>query len=199
MELYSYISKLKSSSPAPGGGSASAITSMFSASLNSMAALLSKGKKKLEDHFIDFERIVVESNQIIDELKILMEEDENSFTAIMDAFHIDKNDDSRHLKINSAIRKSLGISWKIADLSRKNMENALYLCKYGNKNLITDNISSAYMAYSTVHTSINNIKINLKFFTDMEIKAQENKKIPDFMESAELLMSNVKSMEENLI
>ena len=106
MDLDEYISKLKSSSATPGGGSASAISSMFAASLNSMASLLSIGKKKLAPYEDHFKRILGESDSIIGELKVLSGEDEKAFQGIMDALHMEKSDSRRVNAINMAIKKS---------------------------------------------------------------------------------------------
>jgi formiminotetrahydrofolate cyclodeaminase len=199
MDLDDYILKLKSSSATPGGGSASAISSMFAASLNSMAALLSSGKKKLEAYEDYFKLISDESGNIIKELKNLSMEDERAFQGIMNALHIDKNDSGRENAINTAIKKSIIISWKIAGISLHNMENSLFLSDHGNRNLITDDISAAYMAYTAIHTSINNIKINLKFQKDIEYKKEEILKLKFFMETAEDTMEKIRSIENSII
>ncbi|MEM0138994.1 MAG: cyclodeaminase/cyclohydrolase family protein [Ferroplasma sp.] len=198
MELYEYISELKSSRPTPGGGSASAITAMFSASLNSMASLLSLGKKKLENYKNDFKKIADDSTKYIEDLKVLMKSDEECFSGIMAAFHMDKSDISRPSAINNAIESSISVSWDIANISYKNLANALFLCKYGNKNLITDSISSGYMAYATLHTSVNNIKINLKFYTNTDAKLHEMEKLSIFLNQVEEIMKNIRAIEDNI-
>ena len=108
MDLDEYISRLKSSSATPGGGSASAISSIFAASLNSMAALLSTGKPKLSAYENDFKQISEESDNIIEKLKALSNEDEKSFQGIMDALHMDKADKNRRTAIDMAIQNSIG-------------------------------------------------------------------------------------------
>ncbi|WP_337859872.1 cyclodeaminase/cyclohydrolase family protein [Ferroplasma sp.] len=199
MDLDNYISKLKSSSATPGGGSASAISSMFAASLNSMAALLSTGKKKLLAHDNYFKTIADESGSIIGELKNLSLEDEKTFQGIMDALHIDRNELDRADAINTAIKNSVRVSWKIAGISLHNMENSLFLCNNGNANLITDDISAAYMAYTAIHTSVNNIKINLKFQKDKNYKEAELLKLKFFMENVESIIESIRLKENSII
>ncbi|WP_061950875.1 cyclodeaminase/cyclohydrolase family protein [Acidiplasma cupricumulans] len=106
MEIDEYINNLKSDSAAPGGGSASALTSIFSASLNSMASLLSLKKEKLRENYGKYNNIVLQSNKIIDDLKSLMNEDEKNFMDIMDALRISRNDKNRPNKINYAVKKA---------------------------------------------------------------------------------------------
>ena len=199
MDLDEYISRLKSSSATPGGGSASAISSIFAASLNSMASLLSTGKPKLSAYENDFKRISEESDNIIEKLKALSNEDEKSFQGIMDALHMDKADKNRRNAIDLAIQNSVGVSWGIAKISIHNMENALFLCEHGNRNLITDSITAAYMAYATVHTSLNNIKINLKFQKSVDFKAEELLKLKFFMQTVESVMEKVTKIESSVI
>ncbi len=198
MEINDYINKLKSSDPAPGGGSASAITSMFSASLNSMASLLSVDKKKLIKYKDYYNNIINISNENINKLRILMKDDEKYFLDIMDAFKIDKKNENRNEKINNAIKKSIITSWKIAYISFINIENAYFLAIKGNKNLITDSISSIYMSYASFKTSINNIKINLKFYSKDEFKTNEKLKIKFFNEVIDEYIYKIKIIEKNL-
>jgi formiminotetrahydrofolate cyclodeaminase len=198
MDLDEYISKLKSESATPGGGSASAITSMFSASLNSMAALLSMGKKKLEAYNKDFENISSNAGETIEKLKRLSQEDEDSFRGIMDALHMDRKNPERRPALDIAIKKSVYVSWRIAGISMYNLNNSFFLCKYGNKNLITDSISAGYMSYTSIHTSVNNIKINLKLLKDVEYRYGEQVKLKLFMETVEETMTAIKTMENEL-
>ncbi len=199
MDLDEYISKLKSSSATPGGGSASAISSMFAASLNSMASLLSIGKKKLAPYEDHFKRISGESDSIIGELKILSGEDEKAFQGIMDALHMEKSDSRRVNAMNMAIKKSVQVSWKTAGISLHNMENAVFLGEYGNMNLVTDDLSAAYMAYTAVHTSVNNIKINLKFQKEEDYREEELLKLRFFMETVECTMDRARKIENSII
>ncbi len=198
MDINEYIDKLKSSSPTPGGGSASAITSMFSASLNSMASLLSVDKKGLVKYRDDYNSIIMISNENIDKLKLLMTEDENHFMAIMNAFKTDKNDPDRSEKINTAIKDSIITSWKIANISFINIKNAYFLSVRGNKNLISDNISSVYMSYASFNTSISNIRVNLKFYSGDEFKNNEKLKIKLFDEMVNDYIYKIKKIEKNL-
>lgn len=198
MDLDEYISKLKNESATPGGGSAAAITSMFSASLNSMASLLSIGKKKLEMHRKNFENISGDSEEIIEKLRKLSNDDEDSFQGIMDALHIDKSDPKRRNALDTAIKKSISVSWKIAGISMENLNNALFLCVHGNKNLITDSISAAYMSYTAIHTSVNNIKINLKLQKDEDYRYEEMVKLNLFMETVEDSMNSIREIERGL-
>ncbi len=198
MDINEYIDKLKSSSPAPGGGSASAITSMFSASLNSMASLLSIDKKKLIKYNDNYKNIVTESNENINKLKLLMLDDEKYFLSIMDAFKTDKNDINRKEKINIAIKNSITTSWKIAHISFINIKNAYFLATRGNKNLISDALSSVYMSYASFNTSIDNIKVNLKFYNGDGFRNDEKIKIKLFNEMIEDYINKIKKIENNL-
>ena len=198
MDLDEYISKLKSESATPGGGSASAISSMFSASLNSMASLLSIGKKKLEAYNHDFEDISRNAVEIIKKLRKLSSDDESSFLEIMDALHMDRENPERKDMLNKAIKKSVYISWRIAGISMDNLNNSLFLCRYGNRNLITDSISAGYMSYTAIHTSINNIRVNLKILRDVEYMYGELIKIKLFMEAVEETIRVIKEMGDAL-
>ncbi|KJE49257.1 MULTISPECIES: cyclodeaminase/cyclohydrolase family protein [Acidiplasma] len=198
MEIDEYINNLKSDSAAPGGGSASALTSIFSASLNSMASLLSLKKEKLRENYGKYNNIVLQSNKIIDDLKSLMNEDEKNFMDIMDALRISRNDKNRPNKINYAVKKSIITSWKIAIRSLINLENAVYLLYNGNKNLVTDDITSAYMAYSSINASLGNIAINLGIYKGSEYIFTEKLKIKLFYEESLRIFGMAESYEKDI-
>ena len=157
-----------------------------------------QGKKKLEAHNKDFENISRNAGETIENLKALSQEDEDSFQRIMDALHMDRENPERRNALDIAIKKSVYVSWRIAGISLNNLNDSLFLCKYGNKNLITDSISAGYMSYTSIHTSINNIKINLKFQKDDEYRYGEQVKLKLFMETVEETMTAIKSLEEQL-
>lgn len=64
LSLSDFTSELASSSPAPGGGSASALAGALSASLSSMVANLTIGKKGYEKHFDEMSEIAGQAQQL---------------------------------------------------------------------------------------------------------------------------------------
>lgn len=78
------------------------------------------------------------------------------------------------------------------------MENAVYLLNNGNKNLVTDDIASAYMAYSSINTSLGNIAINLKLYHGNDFVFAEKLKLKLFYEEAKRIFQIVEAYETKM-
>lgn len=93
MKFEEYIDKLASSSPTPGGGSASAVSGMIGISLVEMAIALTKDKKKYKE----YEALYSEATKVLQENKNILkwgiEEDAKAFDEVMKLYR--KPDDSK--------------------------------------------------------------------------------------------------------
>ncbi|AAT43828.1 cyclodeaminase/cyclohydrolase family protein [Picrophilus oshimae] len=166
MDFEDYISSLKSDSPAPGGGSAAALVAIESSALNIMVSRFSM-KKRFKGIEPEIKRIIERSELYINDLYNLRIEDEKTFLNIM-------NDIKMGVRNSENIIKNLRVSWHLIYISMKNMENSIFLAKYGNKNLISDALSSFYFSFAAAKTSFYNIKENIKA---MDNSFEENLKL----------------------
>ena len=73
MTLCNFFDVLSSDSPAPGGGSVSALAGALGASLSAMVANLTFGKKKWEPLFKQMSKLADDSQKLKDELIQLIE------------------------------------------------------------------------------------------------------------------------------
>ncbi len=158
MNFEDYINDLKSDTPVPGGGSASALVAVESAALNIMVSRFSM-KKRFKNIENNIKKIIDDSESYIKDLYSLREQDEKTFLNIM-------NDIKMKTRNNDNIIKNLRVSWKIIYISIKNMENSIFLAEHGNKNLISDAISAFYFSFGSAKTSFYNILENIKLLDD---------------------------------
>ncbi|MGL5099966.1 MAG: cyclodeaminase/cyclohydrolase family protein [Fusobacteriaceae bacterium] len=97
LTINEFLSEVDSPSPAPGGGSVSALASALGVSLIRMVGHLSFGKKKFEglDEGIkmEFKRRFDELQGIEEELKNLIDKDTESFKLFMAAMKMPKETD----------------------------------------------------------------------------------------------------------
>ncbi|MEM0160112.1 MAG: cyclodeaminase/cyclohydrolase family protein, partial [Thermoplasmata archaeon] len=83
-----FLADLSSSSPAPGGGAASALVASIAASLTAMVANLTIGKKKYLAVEPEMKKIVTEAITLRDFLTQLMDRDVEEFNMIMAAYKL---------------------------------------------------------------------------------------------------------------
>ncbi|GAA0124105.1 cyclodeaminase/cyclohydrolase family protein [Clostridium sp. ATCC 25772] len=171
-----FMSELASNSPAPGGGSVSAVAASLSASLVSMVCNLTIGKKSYEA-LSEEEKLQVDNSLKVcdvvkDEFLDLMNEDTEVFLELMKAFKMPKESDeekkARSAKIQLGYKGSLEVPLKTAKKTFSLYDYILAVAKYGNKNAVSDAGVAALMAQSGLESAILNVKINVTSIKDEE-------------------------------
>ena len=92
MKIDDFVDEVSTNSPAPGGGSVSALSGALSSALISMVSNLSFGKRDYLENNISFEQIGVKSQSIKDEFISLIDGDTDAFKKIMTAFRLPKTE-----------------------------------------------------------------------------------------------------------
>ncbi|RDY23384.1 formimidoyltetrahydrofolate cyclodeaminase [Romboutsia maritimum] len=176
MTVSEFGDEVDSNSPAPGGGSVSALSSNIGIGLARMMAHLSFGKKSYEklDESIRVE-FVEKFNKLGDlrqVLKELVDKDTESFNEFMKALKMPKDTpkqiEVRKGAIEDATIFSIEVPFKTAQLSLKALELVDYLIEHGNQNAITDIGVGTLMIYTGLEGAILNVKVNL-----MSLKNEE--------------------------
>ena len=171
-----FIDEVDSASPAPGGGSVSALAGSLGVSLSRMVGHLTVNKKKFKglDEAIqsEFMERFNELSSIKDELNILVDRDTEAFNYVMAAFKLPKETDeekaARKKAIEEATYKAIDVPMVIAELSYRGLELIEYFGEYGNKNAITDLGVSSLLLATALEGAILNVKINLPGISDEE-------------------------------
>ncbi|MGL5314634.1 MAG: cyclodeaminase/cyclohydrolase family protein [Peptostreptococcaceae bacterium] len=200
MSIIDFSDEVDSNSPAPGGGSVSALASNIGVGLARMMAHLSFGKKKYEalDENIRVE-FVNRFNKLGDlrqELVELVDRDTESFNEVMKAMKMPKSTDEeikiRKSAIQDATLFSIDVPFKTAKLSLDALKILEYLVQYGNQNAITDIGVGTLMLYSGLEGAILNVKVNLMGLDDIDIKEGYSTK-------CSAILSEAKEIKDKLI
>lgn len=192
--LDNFMERLASSSPAPGGGAASGMVAIVGASLTSMVAGLTIGKKGYEEHQPLMEKIQKRSNEIQRELRELMQKDEEAFNQIVKAWKMPKaTEDEKRARQDSLIeaaKEAISVPWKIASAAQEILRISAQLVDYGNKNAITDAGCSLEFSMAAMKGALQNIKINLKSLKDENLIESERMKMKFFLEDSEQIFNS---------
>ncbi len=104
LSLPEFMQRLGSKEPVPGGGGAAAVMGAIAASLGTMAANLTAGKKKYLAYEEDYCRIVDETEMLRIRFLTLIDEDAEGFEPLAAAYSIDKNaPDFKETLLNASI------------------------------------------------------------------------------------------------
>ncbi len=181
MTICEFSDEVDSKSPAPGGGSVSALAANIGVGLSRMMAHLSFGKQKYES--LD-KSIRVES-----------------FNEFMKAIKLPKNTKEQINYRNNAIQDatlfSIDIPFKTAKKSLKALNIIDYILEYGNQNTITDLGVGVLMLYTGVEGAVLNVKGNLKLLENQELKEYYNKECQSILNQAILIKDSILSTIHN--
>jgi len=178
-----FVDVLSSNSPAPGGGSVSALAGSLAAALSAMVGNLTVGKKGFESLKSEMNALAIDGQQLKDKLIKYIDDDTNSFNSVIDAMRMPKktNDEIniRHLAIQEATKIATYSPLSILEACADVMPLAKLAVNKGNPNSISDAGVAAEMAHAGAQGGAMNVLINLTdiedeaFCNEMKIKVEE--------------------------
>jgi formiminotetrahydrofolate cyclodeaminase len=178
-KLEEFLDELASSSPAPGGGSVSALLGALSSALTSMVCRLTENKKGYEQFDAEIKKVLEESESLRKRTTKLIDKDTKVFNEVMAVFKIPKNDLARQRKIQDAMKKATEIPLKIIQECYKALELARVVAEKGNVNSVSDAGVASLTANAGVLGASLNAMINLKFIKDNEFVEKTTQEVTD--------------------
>ncbi|MCK9399720.1 MAG: glutamate formimidoyltransferase [Bacteroidales bacterium] len=189
MTVEGFADETASESPAPGGGSVSALVGALGASLGTMVANLSSHKAGWDDRWDEFSAWAEKGQKIKEELLFLVDEDTRAFNRIMDAFGLPKGTDeekkARKVAILEASKYAIKIPFRVMEKSLESMEVMEAMAKTGMKASASDVGVGALCARTAVMGAFLNVKINAAGLEDKEFAAEYVRKGKEIVEKAQ--------------
>jgi glutamate formiminotransferase/formiminotetrahydrofolate cyclodeaminase len=179
LSLRAFADELSTDSPAPGGGSVSALCGALSAALSSMVANLTVGKKGYEKTQKELKALAVRAQKLKDELLRAVELDSAAFAKVMDAFKLPKGTEEqkaeREKTVEAATKEATLIPFQVLESSIALMKMAKKVALKGNKNSLSDAGVAGLAAQSAGEGAYYNVRINLPGIQDAEFKSRIKK------------------------
>jgi glutamate formiminotransferase/formiminotetrahydrofolate cyclodeaminase len=203
LKLKDFISELSSSSPAPGGGSVSALGGSLGASLLEMVARLTVGKEKYKDSWEEMENVISAIVPLRKRLLELVDEDTDAFNDVMKAFRMPKVTDeeksARSAAIQEGYKKAIETPIETAEACLKVLELSIPVSIKGNPNSITDAAVGAQMASTGLEGALFNVRINLGSIKNEDFVRATQGKIEEYRQKKiELLEKVLENVEGKL-
>lgn len=195
LNVTDFINEVDSKSPAPGGGSVSALSGSIGASLLRMVGHLTTGKKKFKALDKEDQEVFLNAfDQLIlvkENLTFLIDEDTNAFNLIMAAFKLPKVTEeeikTRKEAIVEATRRAIEIPLNVANECIVGLTYLEDIKKHGNKNCLSDIGVAAMMLKTGAIGALMNVKINIPGLSDVEEKTDFMNQVNEKYEQVELL------------
>lgn len=180
MNIYDFVDELASDSPAPGGGSVSALNAALSSGLSAMVGNLTYSKKDYKDVREKMIEISEKGQKLKDFFIDAIDKDTDAFNEIMDAFSLPKKTDeerqARNKAIEDATKKATLVPFSVLENILKAAELSLEVSKFGNKNSLSDSGVAGLTAYAGALGALYNVLINLQSIEDQGFKKDLTKK-----------------------
>lgn len=165
MNLKDFQSALASSSPTPGGGTASAIALGQAASLAVMVCDLTLGSERWKDGWEIAERIQMVAIPLLHQSGVLANEDSDAFDEVMACFKLPKSNEdeiqSRRTAIRKATLKAATVPYETACLATDLLVLLPELAEKGNANAVSDVGVAGLLASAASKGAVFNVEINL--------------------------------------
>jgi len=170
MSLRDFQSALASSSPTPGGGTASAIALGQAAALTCMVADLTIGKDKWEEGWSCAKKAQSVAVKIFTQSGKLAKEDSDSFDQVMNCFKMPKSNEEeiqlRRDAIRNATLYAAQVPYETAKLAFELLEVLPELAQKGNGNAVSDIGVASLLASAAVKGALFNVDINIGSLPD---------------------------------
>lgn len=203
LSVKDFVAETASDSPAPGGGSVSALAAAQAAALLGMVANLTVKSKNYTDVHEEMKPLVDELAKYHEEFTDFIDKDANSFNGVIDAFKLPKSTDeekaARSAKIQEEYKNAANVPFTVGMKAVELIDYAEKLVEKGNKNAITDVGVGVLNIKLAVTGAFYNVKINLGSIKDEAyVKDLKDKMAKTLKEVDERIAPIVKQVEAEI-
>lgn len=180
MKITDFLEELGSNSPAPGGGSISALAGALGGALTAMVCRLTVDNSKYIEVQDEIKAMLAEADQLSDLLARCVDADTEAFNKVMAAYKLPKTTDAEKSDRSEAIQKAMqhaaDLPLSVAECCVKVLAMSGRVLTIGNANAASDAAVAGLMAHAGLHGALYNVKINLgsikdeKFVTDTQTR-----------------------------
>jgi formiminotetrahydrofolate cyclodeaminase len=193
-KIIEFIDQVDSKSPAPGGGSVSALCGAIGASLIRMVGHLTVEKKKflaLDPKVqLEFKSTLSELLMIKEQLILLVDKDTDAFNMILKAYGLPKTTEQeiaiRKNEIQAATLEAIMVPLKVATLSMSALNHLDTILQNGNKSAISDLGVAILTLITGVEGASLNVLINLSGLEDHIAAQQFRNQVEELLKKAHL-------------
>ncbi len=153
--LRDYLDDLAAKRPAPGGGSAAALSAAIGVALMEMVVSYTIGDTPYKIKLKEYRK----------KLETLIDEDAQVYTRLRDGMKAHKKESP---ELERLYKESAAAPFGICKTARECLKLCQDLAESGNKNLITDTAIAAIMLEGAFFSAKYNVYINLKYIKDFK-------------------------------
>lgn len=193
-----FADELSMDSPAPGGGSTAALCGALSASLSSMVANLTVGKKGYEAVQAEMKALALEAQKLKDGLLQAVDDDTDAFNKLLAAFRLPKKTDEqsrlREETVEAETKGATLVPLEVMTKSLACMRLAREAALKGYQNSLSDAGVAGLTGQACAEGAYYNVRINLPGIRDAEFKKQTAGRARDLADQALQLGDDIRKI-----
>jgi glutamate formiminotransferase/formiminotetrahydrofolate cyclodeaminase len=171
-----FVEQVGSRTPAPGGGSASALIASVGAALGAMVGWMTYGKRKFEDKDAIMRRVLPPLDRAMRDLIPMIDEDTRAFNETLAAAGRPKDSEeqraARDAALQAAFQKAIEVPLRIMRLADACWSAMLEMARHGNIASRSDLEVGAKALETGIWGAWRNVQINLKDVDDATFRKQ---------------------------
>lgn len=185
----SFLGRLASDDPTPGGGSMAAVAGAAGAALVAMVARLTRGKKGYEAVDARMGEIAAQADAARGELLGLADRDAEAFDAVMAAFRLPKGTEDEKAERSAAVQRAYAgaaeVPLEVARRAASLLSLAGEAVRTGNANAASDGAAAAHLLAAATRTALANVEINAASLKDQELARSLRGEVTELGRSAD--------------
>lgn len=187
-KVVDFVDEVSRDTPAPGGGSISALAGALGTSLACMVANLSVGKGEFDSQYEELCELAEEAQQVKDELLRAVDADTEAFNEVLEAMRMPKDtpeqNEARAAELLEGYKSAARVPQRTAELCNQALQICLRVAQIGNEAVMSDVGVGALMAYAGIQGAIYNVRINLPKIEDSNFVAEMSKNLKELLKEA---------------
>ena len=174
--IASYLDKLASAEPEPGGGSVAALVGALGAGLVTMVTSLTLGKEKFAAVEADMAAIAAAAEELRARLGEFVSLDAKAYRAVAVAMKLPRDTEEqrkeRGVILQDALKGAADVPLKVAEAAAEVARLSLPAAEKGNPHAVSDAGVAVLLAEAAAQSAALNVKINLAWIEDAEFNRQ---------------------------
>ncbi len=195
MTVQDFLNELASDSPAPGGGSVSALAGSTGAALVAMVARFTAGGSGMEDPELQVDHNLREAIRLQNMLQEDIDRDTAAYNRVVAAYRMPKQGErqkkERSRAIQEALQEATRLPLQVAQSSLEVLRLCLWAIEEGNPSTWSDAAVAALMAQSGIEGALANVAINLDGIKDAAFKEETKARAGKIRSAARLLQEEI--------
>lgn len=196
MSCSDFAYETASESPAPGGGSVSALIGTLGAALATMVANLSSHKRGWDDRWKYFSDWAEKGQQLISKLLYLVDEDTRAFNKIMDAYALPKSTNEEKQLREDKIQEAILYATQVPLQTMKTAFEVYDICEAMAQHGMQSSVSDVGVAVLATTMAIKGANLNVKINANQLNNKQTVQKI---ISEADEILKNSEDKDKHIL